>query len=502
MIIKLKWFLEVKQEEFRGVLKNKARPVAKGYRQEEGIDFEEYFSPVARIKATRIFVANAANKNMTIYQMLVKTTFLNGELREEVYVSEPEGFVDQDNPTHVYKLKKALYGLKQAPCAWSSKKQKSTAISSTEAVYIALSRCCAQILWMRFQLTDYGFEFNKIPLTKDAKEEDLRGDDLKHYEAEIEAMNLILISIPNDIYNSVDACTTAKAIAKKLEKTHDPLALGDTVQNNSDDPLTTAMILLARAITRNFSTLTNNRLRAYSNTRNQAIVQGDRVNIQSKNSRNDGRNTRRAYAQKEVSENTNVQNDAGNIQRTLRTASIGTVANVQCYNCSEKGHYACNYPKPGVRDSKYFMEQMLLAKQDEAGVNLTGEQNDFLFADASRMEEIEELSVNKCLMARIQQANINSEARTSYNSAFLSEVQPPSTSYKNPIFANDFEQHYPKQPKIINNTIGDDQINTDIIFDAPNDTVNSGSVGEDNIVQQSYELEQLAINAYREAEKQ
>ncbi|GJW79526.1 retrovirus-related pol polyprotein from transposon TNT 1-94 [Tanacetum coccineum] len=86
--------------------------------QEEGIDFEESFAPVVRIEAICIFVANAAHKNMTIYQMDVKTTFLNGELKEEVYVSQPEGFVDQDNPFHVYKLKKALYGLKQAPRAW------------------------------------------------------------------------------------------------------------------------------------------------------------------------------------------------------------------------------------------------------------------------------------------------------------------------------------------------------------------------------------------------
>ncbi|GJY31955.1 retrovirus-related pol polyprotein from transposon TNT 1-94, partial [Tanacetum coccineum] len=306
--------LQVKTDEFGGVLKNKARLVAQGFRQEEGIDFEESFAPVARIEAIRIFVANAANKNMTIFQMDVKTAFLNGELKEEVYVSQPEGFVDQEYPSHVYKLKKALYGLKQAPrawydmlssflisqhfskgavdptlftrkagndlllvqiyvddiifastntalcnefanqmttkfkmsmmgqidtvdtpmveknkldkdlqgttvdatlycsmigslmyltssrpdlnyavclCAryqdtrrsasgsaqflgdklvsWSSKKQKSTAILSTEAEYIALSGCCAQILWMRSQLTDYGFQFNKIPLYRDKK---------------------------------------------------------------------------------------------------------------------------------------------------------------------------------------------------------------------------------------------------------------------------------------------------------------------------------------------
>ncbi|GJT92011.1 retrovirus-related pol polyprotein from transposon TNT 1-94 [Tanacetum coccineum] len=260
MLIKLKWIYKVKTDEFGGVLKNKARVVAQGFMQEEGIDFEESFAPVARIEAIRIFVANAANKNKRIFQMDVKTAFLNGELKEEVYVSQPEGFVDQDNPSHVYKLKKALYGLKQAPRAWtqlitglqisqslrgiflnqskyafeiikkyglltsdyvdtpmmeknkldkdlqgtpidatlyrgmigsliyltsnayhagcqdtrrstsesaqflgdklvswSSKKKKSTAISSTEPEYIALSGCCAQILWMRSQLTDYGF---------------------------------------------------------------------------------------------------------------------------------------------------------------------------------------------------------------------------------------------------------------------------------------------------------------------------------------------------------
>ncbi|GJT80695.1 retrovirus-related pol polyprotein from transposon TNT 1-94 [Tanacetum coccineum] len=109
---------KVKLDEYGDVLKNKARLVAKGYRQEEGIDFEESFAPVARIEAIRIFIANAATKNMIIYQMDVKTAFLNGDLQEEVFVSQPEGFEDPDNPTHVYRLKKALYGLKQAPRAW------------------------------------------------------------------------------------------------------------------------------------------------------------------------------------------------------------------------------------------------------------------------------------------------------------------------------------------------------------------------------------------------
>nr|GEX62331.1 putative reverse transcriptase domain-containing protein [Tanacetum cinerariifolium] len=95
-----------------------ARLVAKGYRQEEGIDFEESFATVARIEAIHIFIANATSKNITIYQMDVKTAFLNGELKEDVYVSQPKGFVDPDHPKNVYRLKKALYGLKQAPRVW------------------------------------------------------------------------------------------------------------------------------------------------------------------------------------------------------------------------------------------------------------------------------------------------------------------------------------------------------------------------------------------------
>ncbi|GJV57875.1 retrovirus-related pol polyprotein from transposon TNT 1-94 [Tanacetum coccineum] len=118
MLINFKWIYKVKKDELGGVLKNKAQLVAKGYRQEEGIDFEESFAPVARLESIRIFIANAAKKNMTIYQMDVKNAFLNSELRKVVYVSQLKRFVDQDKPNHVYRLKKTLYGLKQAPRAW------------------------------------------------------------------------------------------------------------------------------------------------------------------------------------------------------------------------------------------------------------------------------------------------------------------------------------------------------------------------------------------------
>ncbi|GJR84253.1 retrovirus-related pol polyprotein from transposon TNT 1-94 [Tanacetum coccineum] len=117
-LIKLKWLWKNKKDEDQTVIHNKARLVAKGYAQEEGIDFEESFALVASLEAVRIFVAYAAHKSFPIYQMDVKTAFLNGSLKEEVYVAQPNGFVDPDHLEKVYRLRKALYGLKQAPRAW------------------------------------------------------------------------------------------------------------------------------------------------------------------------------------------------------------------------------------------------------------------------------------------------------------------------------------------------------------------------------------------------
>nr|GEX74833.1 copia protein [Tanacetum cinerariifolium] len=116
-IIKTKWIFKNKKDESSLVIQNKARLVAVGYSQQEGIDYDETFAPVARIKAIRLFLAYVAHKDFTIFQMNVKTVFLNGILKEEVYVGQPLDFVSKQYPDHVYALDKALYGLKQAPRA-------------------------------------------------------------------------------------------------------------------------------------------------------------------------------------------------------------------------------------------------------------------------------------------------------------------------------------------------------------------------------------------------
>ncbi|GKE35465.1 putative ribonuclease H-like domain-containing protein [Tanacetum coccineum] len=113
-----KWVFKNKKDERGIVIRNKARLVAQGHRQEEGIDYEEVFAPMARIEAIRLFLAYASFMGFLVYQMDVKSVFLYGTIEEEVYVTQPPGFKDLDNPDKVYKVVKALYGLHQAPRTW------------------------------------------------------------------------------------------------------------------------------------------------------------------------------------------------------------------------------------------------------------------------------------------------------------------------------------------------------------------------------------------------
>ncbi|GJZ62251.1 retrovirus-related pol polyprotein from transposon TNT 1-94 [Tanacetum coccineum] len=117
-IIGTKWVFRNKLDENGVVSQNKARLVAQGYNQQEGIDYDETYALVARLESIRILLAYACALDFKLFQMDVKSAFLNGFINEEVYVAQPLGFIDFEKPNHVYKLKKALYGLKQAPKAW------------------------------------------------------------------------------------------------------------------------------------------------------------------------------------------------------------------------------------------------------------------------------------------------------------------------------------------------------------------------------------------------
>nr|GEW82576.1 hypothetical protein [Tanacetum cinerariifolium] len=146
-----------------------------GYAPEEGITFEESFAPVARLEAVQIFIAYAAHKSFPIYQMDVKMTFLNGPLKEEVYVAQLEGFVDPDHPEKVYRLKKALYGLKQAPRAWYD-----------ELAKFLTSKVFTKVLRYDEDECDKGIMQTKIELTLEQPQQGVSNDFLKIIRFELE----------------------------------------------------------------------------------------------------------------------------------------------------------------------------------------------------------------------------------------------------------------------------------------------------------------------------
>nr|GEW84845.1 hypothetical protein [Tanacetum cinerariifolium] len=326
-VIRLKWLWKNKKDEDQTVIRNKARLVAKGYAQEEGIDFEESFAPVAHLEAVWIFIAYAAHKSFLIYKMDVKMTFLNGPLKEEVYVAQPDGFVDPDHPERTLDPPISMWYLHQsdddlsgkpvdqtdyrskigslmyltsskpdivqagssfgltafsdadhAGCidsrkstsggiqflgdklvSWMSKKHNCTAMSSAEAKYMTSSARCTQVMWMRKQLQDYCFNYNKTPLYYDSQSaipilcNPVQHSHTKHIhtryhfikeQVENGIIELYLvrtkyqladmftkalpedrfkylvrrIGIDNDIYSTVDACPNACEMWKAIER--------------------------------------------------------------------------------------------------------------------------------------------------------------------------------------------------------------------------------------------------------------------------------------------
>ncbi|GJW48223.1 integrase, catalytic region, zinc finger, CCHC-type containing protein [Tanacetum coccineum] len=216
-------------------------------------------------------------------------------------------------------------------------------------------------------------------------------------------------------------------------------------ENAQEDTLSTAMMLLARAITHHYSTPTNNRLRTSSNTRNQAVIQDGLVDIKSKNvgyaengNRNAGRLNRNQATNAGNGLVQKIMENEENVQRIPRIASTPGNTNVQCYNCNGKGYYVRDCPKPRVRDAKYFREQMLLAAKDEAGVNLDTEENDFMLMNAYGDDQLEELNASVIMMARIQPTNDKSDAEPTYDAEVISKDNSGKAKHD----PNAHDQHY------------------------------------------------------------
>ncbi|GKD18865.1 hypothetical protein Tco_1208023 [Tanacetum coccineum] len=310
----------------------------------------------------------------------------------------------------------------------------------------------------------------------------------KQYIADVKVMNYLFQAIPNDIYNSVDACKNTKEMWERIKRLmfssdvtshcqskpsfsivcnpnganmspwfviiklgrqflmicfvdYEDEYQGEIQWDSQEDKLTTSMMLLARAITQKFSIPTNNSLRTSSNTRNQAVIQDGRVDIQTKNTGYGGNGNKNAGRQS--------RNQAFN------------AGNGNDYN----SHYAHYCQKPRVRDAKYFREQMLLAMKDEAGSNLNSEENDFMLDTSYGEETIEELTATVMLMARIQPADGNAETVPSYDAKVVSE---------------------------------DDQIDSNIIFDDPYVENNGGTSDHDSNDHDEYhKIQMLAYDVQR-----
>nr|GEZ32758.1 retrovirus-related Pol polyprotein from transposon TNT 1-94 [Tanacetum cinerariifolium] len=225
----LKWLFKNKHDEEQTVNGNKSRLVVRGYRQEEGIDFEESFAPVARMEAIRIFLAYVTHKSFTVFQMDVETAFLHGSLKEDVYVCQPEGFIDVDHPSHVYKLKKALYGLKYIQLFFDLMKSRFEMLMMGEMTFflglqVNQSPCGIFINQSKYVLeilNKYGMEscdpIGTLMEIKDKLDLDENGTpiDATKYRSMIGALMYLTSSRPDIVYAT---CLCARYQAKPTEK--------------------------------------------------------------------------------------------------------------------------------------------------------------------------------------------------------------------------------------------------------------------------------------------
>nr|GEY09461.1 hypothetical protein [Tanacetum cinerariifolium] len=265
----------------------------------------------------------------------------------------------------------------------------------------------------------------------------------KQYIADVRVMNYLLQAIPNDIYNSVDACKNAKEMWHRIKR----LMFGSEVTSHK------------------FSTPTNNRLRISSNTRNQAVVKDGRVDIQTKNA---------GYG--------------GNANKNAGRQNKNQVFNA--VNGSDESNQIVQR-KPKVQVAKYFREQMLLAMKDEAGSNLINEENDFMLENSYGKDTLEELTAAVMLMARLQPADDNAEHMPSYDAKAVSEV--------NASFMVREQVSHVKRKTIIQTT-DDDQIDSSIIIDYMY-VENNGCTSEhdSNAHDQYHDIQMLAYNVQRES---
>nr|GEW32270.1 retrovirus-related Pol polyprotein from transposon TNT 1-94 [Tanacetum cinerariifolium] len=405
----LKWLFKKKHDEENTIIRNKTHLVVRGFRQEEGIDFKESFAPVARMEAIRIFLAYTAHKGFTVYQMDVKTVFLHGSLKEDVYVCQPKGFIDADYPSHVYKLKKALYGLKQAPRAWYD--ELSTFLlqngfsKGTIDLTLFTRRFDDEILVVQvyvddiiFGSTDPRYATLFSDLMKSRFEMSMMGEMTFFLGLQV---NQSPSGIDNDIYSIVDACVNACEMWKAIEKLkhgkaivnspqpiydQEPFMVADDDETSKDKEIDKLMALISLWI---------NRGTGYENQR------------------------------------------------------IGNVAGAR-------------ETKPKrAKDATYHREKMLLFKQDEAGIQLNVEQADWK-DDTDDESDDQELEAHYMYMAKFQEVSPDA-----VDSGPIFDTEPEQKVQNNDhydVFA--IESEHPEQSEPVHDTYPIEQDAHNVIIDS------------------------------------
>ncbi|GJZ92701.1 retrovirus-related pol polyprotein from transposon TNT 1-94 [Tanacetum coccineum] len=316
----------------------------------------------------------------------------------------------------------------------------------------------------------------------------------KQYIADVRVMNYLLQAIPNDIYNSVDVYLD---LAFSIVFYVFAILRSDVFDQN---------MLHILALSESFKsecggslyTLNLEFLDSMSFRRLSYLYGSEdgRVDIQIKNAGYGGNDNRTAGRQnRNQAFNVGNGNNGSNqiVQHVPRTESNPGKANVQCYNCIEKGHYARDCQKPRVRDANYFREQMLLAMKHEARTNLKDEENDFMLYNSFGDETLEELTAAVIMMTRIQPADENVVTELNYDAKVVSEVNASHKVHE--------QANHVKRKTIIHTY--DDQIDSNIIFDDPYVENNGGTFENDsNAYGEYHDVQILAYHVHREAENQ
>nr|GEW89782.1 retrovirus-related Pol polyprotein from transposon TNT 1-94 [Tanacetum cinerariifolium] len=333
MLINLKWIFKVKLDEFRVVLKNKARLVAKGYCQEEGIDFEESFAPVTRIEAIKIFIANVAHKNMTVYQMDIKTAFLNGVLREEGY--------------HV--VAKVWF---------------------RDFVVVVVPKttllCLTKKTMFYGRLIFSGDSNREVPVNETfhvQTDDELTEKELKQTEVDDQAIQTILLGLPEDIYAAVDSCETAQEIWLRVQQ----------MKKGSDIGIQEKKAKLF------------NEWERFTSNNGESVIQHAVQNLRIQNVGNQN-----GLIGVPGNANQNLNRNGNLVAARAEGNEIGLTGNqIRCYNYRGVGHFAKNcIVRPKRRDAAYLQTQLLIAQKKVQPSTSGTQTNKAPIYDSDRLAEV------------------------------------------------------------------------------------------------------------------